>query len=151
MEKKFRVTGHLCGKFTGPRWIPHTKASDANVFFDLRPNKLLSKHWWGWWFETPSHPLWRHRNGATFNCGRFLRPWQKLSLPWFQFYHQWRGGTSAAAVDKKVGSMQVWNFATFQRHIGTAWNIQFRSNFWRFICTVFFLAWRTYSGHDFPG
>ena len=21
----FRVTGHLCGEFTGPRWIPHTK------------------------------------------------------------------------------------------------------------------------------
>ena len=29
---------------------------------DLRPNKLLSKQSWGWWFETPSHPLWRHRN-----------------------------------------------------------------------------------------
>ena len=25
----FRVTGHLCGEFTGPRWIRHTKASDA--------------------------------------------------------------------------------------------------------------------------
>ena len=25
-----------------------------NVFFDLRPNKRLSKLWWGWWFETPS-------------------------------------------------------------------------------------------------
>ena len=24
----FRVTGHLCGEFTGPRWSPHTKASD---------------------------------------------------------------------------------------------------------------------------
>ena len=22
----FRVTGHLCGEFTGPRWIPQTKA-----------------------------------------------------------------------------------------------------------------------------
>ena len=28
----FRVTGHLCGKFTGPRWIPHTKASDAELW-----------------------------------------------------------------------------------------------------------------------
>ena len=27
----FRVTGHLCGKFTGPRWIPRTKASDADL------------------------------------------------------------------------------------------------------------------------
>ena len=60
----FRVTGHLCGEFTGPRWIPHTKASDAElcVFFELRPNKRLNKQWWGWWFETPSRPLWRHRN-----------------------------------------------------------------------------------------
>ena len=27
-----RVTGHLCGEFTGPRWIPHTKASDAELW-----------------------------------------------------------------------------------------------------------------------
>ena len=60
----FRVTDHLCGEFTGPRWIPHTKARDAElwcVFFYLRLNKRLSKQWWGWWFETLSHPLWRHR------------------------------------------------------------------------------------------
>ena len=29
----FRVTGHLCGEFTGPRWIPRTKVSDAE--FDV--------------------------------------------------------------------------------------------------------------------
>ena len=28
----FRVTGHLCGKFTGHRWIPLTKASDAELW-----------------------------------------------------------------------------------------------------------------------
>ena len=27
------VTGPLCGEFTGPRWIPHTKASDAEVWY----------------------------------------------------------------------------------------------------------------------
>ena len=27
----FRVTGHLCGEFTGSRWIPSTKASDAGL------------------------------------------------------------------------------------------------------------------------
>ena len=32
------------------------------VFFDLCLNKQLIKQWWGWWFETPSHPLWRHCN-----------------------------------------------------------------------------------------
>ena len=28
----FRVTGHLYGEFTGHRWIPHTKASDAELW-----------------------------------------------------------------------------------------------------------------------
>ena len=28
----FRVTGHLCGEFTGPRWIPRTKVSDAQLW-----------------------------------------------------------------------------------------------------------------------
>ena len=52
----FHITGHFSGEFAGPRWIPHTKASD------LRLNKRLSKQLWGWWFETLSRPLWRHRN-----------------------------------------------------------------------------------------
>ena len=44
----FRVTGHLCGEFIGLRWIPHTKASDAElyVFFDLRLNKRLTPILW---------------------------------------------------------------------------------------------------------
>ena len=60
----FRVTGHLCGEFTGLRWIPRTKASDAefDVFFDIRRIKRLSKHPWGWWFETQSWSLKRHCN-----------------------------------------------------------------------------------------
>ena len=33
-----------------------------DVFFDLRLDKRLSKQSWGWWFETPSRPLWRHSN-----------------------------------------------------------------------------------------
>ena len=35
--------------------------------FDLRPNKRLSKQSWGWWFETPSCPLWRHRNDVRYH------------------------------------------------------------------------------------
>ena len=46
------------GEFTAQR--PVTRSFD--VFFDLRLNKRLSKQWWGWWFETLLHPLWRHRN-----------------------------------------------------------------------------------------
>ena len=28
----FRVTGHLCGEFSGPLWIPRTKARDAELW-----------------------------------------------------------------------------------------------------------------------
>ena len=31
-ENIFRVTGPLCGEFTGHRWIPRTKASDAELW-----------------------------------------------------------------------------------------------------------------------
>ena len=61
----FRVTGHLCGEFTGPGEFPTQRIVtwSYDVFFDLRLNKRLSKQSWGRWFETLSHPLWRHRNG----------------------------------------------------------------------------------------
>ena len=58
----FRVTGPLCGEFTGHRWILVTKASDAELwcFFYLRLSKHLSKQSRRRWFETPSRPLLRH-------------------------------------------------------------------------------------------
>ena len=61
----FRVTGPLYGEFTGHRWTPRTKASDAELwcfFFYLGPSKRWVKQSWGWWFETPSRSLWRHCN-----------------------------------------------------------------------------------------
>ena len=60
----FRVTGPLCGEFTGHRWIPLTKASDAELWWFLwcALNIRLSKQWWCWRFETPSRPLWRQSN-----------------------------------------------------------------------------------------
>ena len=62
----FRVTGPLCGEFTGlgefPTQRPVTRSFD--VFFDLCLNKRLSKQSWGWWFETLSWSLWRHSNGT---------------------------------------------------------------------------------------
>ena len=48
----------VCGEFPTQRLV--TRSFD--VFFDLRPNKRLSKQSKGWWFETLSRPLWRHRN-----------------------------------------------------------------------------------------
>ena len=50
----FRVTGHLCGAFTGNRWIPLTKASDAELWCFL---------WWinGWVNNREAGDLRRHR------------------------------------------------------------------------------------------
>ena len=53
----------VTGEFLAQR--PVTRGFD--VFFDLRLYKQLSKESWGWWFETPSRPLWRHCNvGSEF-------------------------------------------------------------------------------------
>ena len=48
-----------------PTQRPVTRSFD--VYFDLSPSKRLSKHSWGWWSETPSSSLWRHRNGVNLS------------------------------------------------------------------------------------
>ena len=48
----------VTGEFPAQR--PVTRSFD--VSFDLRLNKRSSKQSWGWGFETPSCPLWRHYN-----------------------------------------------------------------------------------------
>ena len=48
----------VIGEFSAQR--PVTRSYD--VFFDLRLNKRSSKQPWGWWYETPLRPLWRHSN-----------------------------------------------------------------------------------------
>ena len=53
---------------TGESHRPETRSFD--VFFDLRVNKRLSKQPLGWWFETPSRPLWRHCNVHSQPCRR---------------------------------------------------------------------------------
>ena len=85
------------GEFPAQR--PVTRSFD--VFFDQHLNKRLSEQSWGWWFETPSRPLWRHRNVRSYggrlgqweyitNCQLNLRVWEWLQntllgnvfLPW---------------------------------------------------------------------
>ena len=48
-------------------------ARSFDVLFDMCLNKRLSKQWWGWWFEMPSRPSWRH-------CNKF---WRWLFSPWY--------------------------------------------------------------------
>ena len=66
-----------------PTQRPVTRSFD--VYFDLRPDKRLSKQLWGWWFETLSHSLWRHRNeiSKSLVCVSQLKPWIWHILPCF--------------------------------------------------------------------
>ena len=74
------------GEFPAQR--PVTPSFD--VFFDLRPNKTLSKQSWGWWFETPPCPLWRHRNELLQNISSsaqesltdILMPNNQIEITW---------------------------------------------------------------------
>ena len=53
----FRVNGHLCREFTGHRWIPRTKASNAELWCFL-----WSAHWInGWVNNHEAGDLRRHR------------------------------------------------------------------------------------------
>ena len=53
----FRVTGPLCGEFTGHRWIPHTKASDAEPWCFLWSVPWIN----GWVNNHEAGDLRRHR------------------------------------------------------------------------------------------
>ena len=67
------------GEFPAQR--PVTRSFD--VFFDLHPNKQLSKQWWGLWFETPSCPFGRLGNEWSQSGNRVLSPitcWALLTL-----------------------------------------------------------------------
>ena len=89
----FCVTGHVCGEFTWPMNSPHKGQWRGALLFSLIYvwilNKLLSKHSWGWWFETLSRPLWRHCNEDS-SCpgikmalgGRHTEIWD-FDNPWF--------------------------------------------------------------------
>ena len=82
--KHFRVTGPLCGEFTGHRWIPPQRpvTRSFEVFFDLHLNKRLSKQSWGWGCETPSCSLWLHCNAKLMTCSVDLYHWHAMAQRW---------------------------------------------------------------------
>ena len=71
----FHVTGPLCGEFAGTGEFPSQRPvmRSFDVFFDLRLNKRLNKQPWGWWFETPSWPLWRQFNAPYWKWKYVVR------------------------------------------------------------------------------
>ena len=79
----------VTGEFPAQR--PVTPSFDG--FFDLRPNKRLSKQSWGWWFETYLPPLWRHSNTnermvSIFSCGLLCANFSLSHYPALSFISQ---------------------------------------------------------------
>ena len=118
-ENIFRVTGHLCGEFTGhtgefPEQKPLTRTLD--IFFDLRLNKRLSKQSLGWWFETPSHPLCRHCN-VTMIYHEHLKQWNMSCLIPLRFNGRIGSITTTESVKLQHETLvlfsPVWYFMEF--------------------------------------
>ena len=87
----FRVTGPLCGEFTGAC----TKTSEAEIWyiFDLRLNKRLSKRSRGWWFETQSSSLWRHCSALwDFAISLLIGYWDRIMEDTYQILAMWVEG-----------------------------------------------------------
>ena len=68
----FSASLALCAG-NSPHKGPVTPSFD--VFFDLRLNEWLSKQSWGWWFYTPSCPLWRHCIEGNVAFGEHIEAW----------------------------------------------------------------------------
>ena len=78
----------LCGEFIVHRWIPRTKASDAELWCfpsSLPEKKKLSKQASGWWFETPSHLLWHHCNQIRLTKGTQASIYPRGTRTTFQY------------------------------------------------------------------
>ena len=87
----------ITGEFLAQRLV--TRSFDAP--FDLRLNKRLSKQSWGWWFETPSRSLWRHRNGSSMKYFTMA----SLRLPATASY--WLSNSYKEAIFIKISSTVV--------------------------------------------
>ena len=89
----FRATGHLCGELpaTGEFLAQRLVTRSFDVFLDLRLGNQLSKQSRGWWFETPSRPLWRHCWSTAVLCNNItlatrmdvLEEWEYLYFSLF--------------------------------------------------------------------
>ena len=103
------------GEFPAQR--PVTRSFD--VFFDLRPNKRLRKQSWGWWFETLSRPLWRHRNGTMSNkwCTEKGQP-QETRMDMWPSYFQHFSTTKIAKPASWLGNGKLHPRKT----VGCSWS-----------------------------
>ena len=139
----FRVTGPLCGEFTGPGEFPTQRpvTQSFGVFFDLRLNKRMSKQPWGWWFQTPSWSLWCQCNGKCCDilpdCGSYM--W--CYIIWDVLTHWGQG---------KIATISQTTFSnTFPLMKMCEFGLRFHWNlFLRFELTIFRHWFRKWLGAD---
>ena len=130
----FRVTGPLCGEFTGPGDFTAQRrvTRSFDVSFDLRLNKRLSKQPWGWWFETPAWSLWRHRNDGQLpkyylHMITTQRQWRVFLTPTLSSLAVYQPPVSLVAA--KLASWPLCGFSKGSHC--QQWNTQFRPDFSR--------------------
>ena len=96
-----------------PTQRPVTRSFD--ILFYMRLNKRLSKQSCGWWFETPSRSLWRHRDVVGL--------WRGM---WWLRY-----------------SRQLWCNRCRQRRYRHSFVL--KRNYFRFVKAKFFHGWQTFT------
>ena len=119
----FRVTGPLCGEFTGPGEFPTQRpvTRSFDVCFDLRLNKRLSKHSWGWWFETLSWSLWRHHNASVR-----IRTWTRNNIhtkQWDVINRKCSNFNSCCNYLSQINHGAPWNNFARNAEVFNNWNV----------------------------
>ena len=105
--KTFSALLALCAGnslFTGefPSQRPVTRS------FDLRLNKRLSTQSWGWWFETPSCPSWRH-------CNAFRSPDDAINWNGQRDLEKFRG-TSNITIKWLTKQLRIYEVVQINNH-----------------------------------
>ena len=104
----------VTGEFPSQR--PETQSFE--VYFDLCLNKRLSKQLWGWWFDTPSRPLWRHcidlkmdREATQPYLTHLILHDDTMAWKRFPDYSKWPFVKGVGAIPlQKVNFVELWWF-----------------------------------------
>ena len=84
------------------------------VFFDLCLTKRLNKKSWGWWFETPSTPLWRHCNET--------HEWKSSQYTEYLIISQW-SSTGQPGYKKVMFVCDVCKYRSYLASSHSPWEI----------------------------
>ena len=114
----FRVTGHLCGEFTGPRWNPSTRASDAELWCEQVTSHYLNQ----WWTSLPTHiwvtlPTFFFRLAVLSGCVPILR-FGTQPRKWVREHY-----SAVLDLHDSCGNLQCIYFSTFRKNTYTICSI----------------------------